>query len=158
MKKRLFLLLAVLVCCAAGCGGKDTPAPTPTVYSFHGENEVLTLNNGVIVLGEGEESFCGGTLETKEDLPAVSFSTTFYTLSDGERQELLSSTVEDRTGGSVRVEGDLGSISGEGAVTDRAGDLTDGLYFELSLTGPDGTEQVYSLPLTLTEVTGGNPS
>ena len=151
MKKVLPFLLGVLLCCAAGCGGKD--APPPTVYSFHGENEVLTVNNGVIVLREGEESLCGGTLETKEDLSAVSFSTTFYTLSDGERQELLSCAVEDRTGGSVRVEGDLGSISGEGAVTGRAGDLAGRLYFELSLTGPDGREQVFSLPLTLTEVT-----
>jgi hypothetical protein len=129
------------------------------VYSFSGENEQLTVSNGVIVLNGTEETFAGGDLKVTGDLftDITSYSTTFYTMSGNERDIILSNSVVDMTGGKVNVSGDLGQISGESVIKrikiDDTSDLKNTLYFELITKDKYGEESVYQLQMSLTEIT-----
>ena len=113
IKIKVFVYMAILTLALTGCG-KEEPDQL-TVYFFSGENEQLTVSNGVIVLNGTEEIFAGGDLKVTGDLPAdiTSYSTTFYTISGSEKNVILSNSVVDTTGGTVNVSGDLGQISGD---------------------------------------------
>lgn len=158
-KIRMLALAAALVLLAGGCA--QAQQEMPVVLSFCGTDGQFSVSNGVIVLGAGQEVFYGGQLEASEDFAAdaVSFSATFYCLSGDEKKTLLSSSVTDRTGGRVRVGGDLGKVSGEGAVSGlgekaiKPQTLKNGLYFELEVTDAGGRQSIYPLQLSVTEVT-----
>ena len=92
IKIKVFVYMAILTLALTGCG-KEEPDQL-TVYFFSGENEQLTVSNGVIVLNGTEEIFAGGDLKVTGDLPAdiTSYSTTFYTMSGSERDVILSNS------------------------------------------------------------------
>lgn len=157
MKKMIaFVMIAMLS--LTGCG-KSEPEKPLMVYSFHGENEQLKVTNGVIVLSDGEDVFCGGDLETSENFPAniTSFSTTFYVASDKDNT-ILSNSVVDQTGSCIQVDGDLGKISGEGGILGTVvdekeiADLKNNLFFELTTTDINGENNVYQLQMLVSEV------
>lgn len=159
MKKKLFAFAAILLLALTGCANDEanTEAESLRVYSFHGENEQFAIANGVIVLSDTEDVFYGGDLSVKEGaLTGISsFTTTFYYLSDGEENTLLSNAVTDQTGGSAHVSGDLGSRSGSRLASRADDDITDlqnNLFFELTTTDQNGEENVYLLQLTVKEI------
>lgn len=126
-----------------------------STYSFRAEHDYFAISNGSIVLSDKEEVFDGGDLEITQSgvFEAVSsYSTTFYTLIDGEQRTLLSSRVIDQTGGSVNVGGDLGKTSGTGIIIGNKAtsmeELKENLWFELNTTDLDGAETVYQIQLT----------
>lgn len=149
IKTKAFVYMAILTLTLTGCG-KEEPDPL-TVYSFSGENEQLAVSNGVIVLNGTEGIFAGGDLKATGDLPAdiTSYSTTFYIMSGGERDVILSNSTVDMTGGMVNVSGDLGQISGNSIIRrikiDDGNDLKNVLYFELTTKNKNGEENVYPL-------------
>lgn len=156
MKKLMALVLA-LACVLIWVSCNNVQEEKALAYSFHGEHEYFSISNGSIVLDDKEEVFDGGNLETTQsDMfeGVVSYSTTFYTLINGERRVILSNAVTDQTDGTVKVDGGLGKISGKDAVSgNKVGnidELKENLWFELKTTDLNGTERVYQIQLTLT--------
>lgn len=159
MKKisSVFLALA-MVLMFAGCGkAEQEPA---RVYSFHGENELLSVTNGVMVMAEGNDVFYGGDLQVAEEVGAgiVSYTTGFYFLLDGERDDFFRMVLVNA--GEMLLENrSLGSVSGNGVFhKDKIQQSSfdswkDSLFFELTTVDKVGTEQVYTLPMTLAKVT-----
>jgi hypothetical protein len=109
-------------------------------------------------LSDTEEVFDGGDLQITQFgvFEAVtSYSTTFYTLTDGEQRTILSNSVIDQTGGPVNVDGDLGKASGKGIIigskVKSIEEWKENLWFELKTTDLNGAENVYQIQLTLTD-------
>ena len=160
MKKLIALVLTLIfVLSLVGC---STAELQTSVYSFSGASEYFTISNGVIVLDDSTEAFYGGNICADEDFfaEATSYSVTFYISSDGEKKVILSSKVVDLTGETVDFYGEVGSISGDDVLTqnkiDEIDDLRYNLYCDLSVTNKDGTESVYSVQMSLTEIVRKN--
>lgn len=157
MKAKALAFMTILMLALTGCG-KEEQEPL-RVYSFSGENEQFAVSNGIIVLNGSEEIFSGGDLKAADEsfLDITSYSTTFYTISGNEKNVILSNSVEDMTGGTVNVSGDLGQVSGESIIRrtkiDDASDWGNTLFFELTTKDKYGTENVYQLQMALTEIT-----
>ena len=84
MKAKALAFMTILMLALTGCG-KAEQEPL-RVYSFSGENEQLTVSNGIIVFNGSEEIFSGGDLKAADEsfLDITSYSTTFYTISGSE--------------------------------------------------------------------------
>lgn len=155
MKKLFVLVLAlVFVVGAAGCISptSDTDENGISVYSFTGNHELFEISNGVIVLTDDKDVFDGGDLiiirpEAFSDI--VFYSAKYYQIENGEKITILFNGVEDMTGGSVNVEGDLGRISGDGVLNY---DLEENLWFELKTTDMNGMKNTYQIQLVLEEI------
>lgn len=157
IKSKLLILTAILMLTFTGC--KNTEQEPLTVYSFSGENEQLSISNGIIVFDGTKELFAGGELKVSDDFfnNITSYSTAFYIMSGEEKDVILSNSVTDITGDTVSVSGKLGQISGDSSIRrikiDDTDDLKNLLFFELTAKDTDGKENVYQLQLSLTEVT-----
>ena len=160
MRKMALLFVAFAAALTlAGCV-KTESSQSLAVYSFHGENELLAIHNGVIVIRDGEEVFDGGDLEVQEDFPSgiTSYTAEFYYLSGNKEKTILTHSVVDQTGNQISVEGDLGRISGGGAISglganeQELADLQNGLYFELTTIDQSGTQNVYQVQMSVSEV------
>lgn len=123
------------------------------MYSFCGENESFSISNGVIVLSSTEEIFYGGNLEG-ELSDVVGYSMSFYIPFGNDERILLSNSVEDMTGGTISIAGEIGKISGDIFTATEIDELQNNLYFKLKTTNLKGEENEYQLQLTLTEITG----
>jgi len=153
--KKMIAMILILVCTLVMVGCNNTKQTETTTYTFRGEHDYFAISNGTIVLSDIDELFDGGDLHiTQSDVlnDIVSYSTTFYTIIDGEKTTILSNSVIDQTGGVISVEGDLGKSSGEGSIIGRKveniDELKDNLWFELETTDLDGKENVYQIQLT----------
>ena len=125
-----------------------------SVYSFTGTHELFELPNGIVVLTNDKEVFDGGDLKIIN--PAafsdiVFYSAKYYQIKDGEKRTVLFNGVEDMTGGTLDIEGDLGRIASADIIRD---DLEGNLWFELKTTDMSGKENTYQIPLTLEKITG----
>ncbi len=156
-KYRIAVLLLVLVLALSGC---SKPEPEQLrVYSFSAEDELFSVQNGVIVISDSKDIFSGGDLKLYSDAfdDVYSFNTTFYILSGDEKDTLLSSQVTDMTGGSVSLEGDLGQVSGDGVINrtkvDDLEDLKNNLYLEVATINLKGEQNTYQLQMKVTEIT-----
>lgn len=160
IKSKVLVFLAILMLALVGC--EKVEQEQLTVYSFSGENEQLSISNGIIVLNGTEEIFTGGDLKVTDDFfnNITSYSTTFYIMSGDKKDVILSNNVVDMTGDTVNVSSDLGQISGDSAIRrikiDDTSDLKNILYFELTTKDRDGKENVYQLQLPLSEITKNN--
>ena len=157
VKLRVLVFMAILMLALAGC--EKVEQEQLTVYSFSGENEQLSISNGIIILNGTEETFSGGDLKVSDDFfdNITSYSTTFYIMAGDEKDVILSNGMVDMTEDTVNISGDLGQISGDSAIRrikiDGTSDLKNILYFELTTKDMDGNENVYQLELSLTEIT-----
>ena len=157
MKKLISLLLAVLsFLLLAACNNMEQEQVS--TYSFRGVHDYFTISNGSIVLSGIEEVFDGGDLEVTQSgvfEEAASYTTTFYTLTNGEHRTILSNSAIDQTGGAIRVEGDLGKAYGKGLMigskVESIDELRENLWFELKTTDLNGKENVYQIQLTLAQ-------
>jgi len=160
IKLKVSVFMAILVLTLVGC--EKVEQEQLTVYSFSGENEQLSISNGIIVLNGTEEIFNGGDLKVTGDFfnNITSYSTTFYIMAGDEKDVILSNSVVDMTGATVNVSGDLGQVSGNSAIgrikIDGTSDLKGILYFELTTKDRNGNENVCQLQLPLTEITKNN--
>ena len=160
MRKMALLFVALAAALIlAGCE-KTESSQSLVVYSFNGENELLAVHNGIIVIRDGAEVFDGGDLEVQEDFPSeiTSYTTEFYYLSGNKEKTILTHSVVDQTGNQISVEGDMGRISGDGAIfglgaqDQELADLQNGLYFELTTIDQSGTQNVYQVQMSVSEV------
>ncbi len=159
MKKAVALILVIL--CAfifVGCGAGKANEKTE-VYTFSGENDVISVTNGTIVINGEEEIFSGGELKVLRKYAfsdTASFSTRFYIVNDGEKRTVLSCSLNDMTGGAVNISGDLGEISGESVITEGKNlsteDIVNNLYFEITVRDSEGYEKTYEIPMNVEKV------
>lgn len=158
MKTVIKVLVMVLfsICLFSGCGRK-AGGERLAVYSFRGENELFSISNGVIVLNSTEEIFYGGNLEEKDGMfsDIVAYSVSFYIQSGDEKRILLSNNVEDMTGGTITVAGEIGKRSGDITKDIEIEELGNTLFSELRTTDLNGEKNEYQLQLILTEITTG---
>lgn len=159
MKKlTVFILVFCYVLSLCACGNSSTEQDLQ--YFFYGGNEQIAIRNGSIVLNDTEEVFDGGTLEILQtDLATdiTSYTTTFYILREEEKRIILSNVMIDKTGGSVRIDGELGKIIGPDVVVgnkvESMDKLKDNLWFELKTIDKDRNENVYQVQLILKDIT-----
>lgn len=118
MKKIMAVMLSLLACTVllAGCNtsSESNEEQSLKVYSFSGENEYISVSNGVIIL-DGKDEICyGGDLKVMSDDFAniTTYSTTIY-INGSEKETLLSNGVDDQTGETIDVSGNVGQISGD---------------------------------------------
>jgi len=156
--KRLIALILSLTFVLALVGCNNVEQEQAATYSIHGEHDYFDISNGSFVLSDTEELFDGGDLKITQSgvlEEVTAYSTTFYTLVNGERGTILSNSVIDQTGGTVSVEGDLGKISGKGSIinskVESIDELSENLWFELITTDLNGNENIYQIQLTLTD-------
>ena len=158
MKKIMAVVLWLLACTVllAGCNtSSESNEEQPLkVYSFSGENKYISVSNGVIILNGKDEICYGGDLKVmSEDFSDItSYSTTIY-INGSEKEILLSNGVDDHTGGTIDVSGNIGKISGDILRDSDADKLTDNLWFELKTTNLSGEENTYQVQLKTTEIT-----
>lgn len=154
---RIWVFIAAFFLVLGGCGKEKQKSLT--VYSFSGENETIAVSNGVIILNGTEEIFSGGDLKvTGEGFTDITFySSNFYIMSGDEKNRILSNAVEDITGGTVLVSGDLGKCSGASVLKRIKPDGNDtwknNFYFEFTTRDKAGEETVYQLQMRVKEVT-----
>ena len=158
MKKIMAVVLWLLACTVllAGCNtSSESNEEQPLkVYSFSGENEHISVSNGVIIL-DGKDEICyGGDLKAMSDdfADITTYSTTIY-INGSEKEILFSNSVDDQTGGTIDVSGNIGKISGDILRDSDADKLTDNLWFELKTTNLSGEENIYQVQLETTEIT-----
>lgn len=160
MKRILRLLLMLVVSLTfLGCG--KTEQEPIRVYSVHGEDALISVTNGVMVLGEENDIFHGGDLQVAEEVGTgiVSYTMRFYFLLDGEREDFFRMALVN-AGDILKENGSIGNISGSGVfhnekICQKPFDgWKDALFFELTTEDLSGSERVYTLPMTITEVTG----
>ena len=84
MKKIMAVMLSLLACTVllAGCttSSESNEEQSLKVYSFSGENEYISVSNGVIIL-DGKDEICyGGDLKVMSDdfSDITTYSTTIY--------------------------------------------------------------------------------
>ena len=157
MKQILAFVMTLVCALSLSACGNGNQEQTET-YSFRGENEFFAISNGSIVLSDTNEVFDGGNLHvTQAGIfdQVTSYSATFYTKKDGVQRTLMSNCVVDQTGSTIHVEGDLGTMSGDGFIIGgkvaSIDELKGNLWFELKTTDSEGKESSYHLRLTLTE-------
>ena len=152
MKKLIELFLA-LVCVLALAGCQERVS----TCSFRGEHEYFTISNGLITLEDKEMVFDGGNIEITQSGffdEVVSYTTTFYMLTNGEQKVILSNTVISQTGDATSIDNDLGSISGEGILGNEVksiDNLKDNIWFEFKTTDLNGKENIYQIQLVVTK-------
>ena len=158
MKKIMVATLSLLAYAVllAGCNTstESNEEQSLKVYSFSGENEYISVSNGVIIL-DGKNEICyGGDLKVISDdfVDITTYSTTIY-INGSEKETLLSNSVDDQTGGTIDFSGNIGKISGDIFKNRDADKLTDNLWFELKTTNLSGEENTYQLQLKTTEIT-----
>lgn len=124
------------------------------VYSFRGEDEVMTVSDGVIVISAGGEIFRGGKLKIKEEYvqDIKSYETAFYF---NKRDNLiLKNSTTGENGTEIQIQSNLGVIRSENAQnTEWVKELSNQFFFELKITGLNGEIKGYQLPLVLEEIT-----
>lgn len=160
MKRMITILSAILICAAlfSGCvvSSESHREPALAVYSFSGENDVISVSNGVLVTSAAEQICYGGDLSIKQDVfdDITAYSTTICVYSDdGSADVLLSNGVADKTGGTIGVSGEIGKVSGAIFQADEIGRLIDNLWFELRTTDINGEENTYQIQLDVTAIT-----
>ncbi|HYE10698.1 MAG TPA: hypothetical protein VEF53_11015 [Patescibacteria group bacterium] len=113
IKLAIIPLLAIALCLITSCTKQQNEIE---VYSFSGENDIITINNSLIIVTDGLEKFIGGDLTFKgEELLDVKYYVTkFFFYKDGIETTILnnSQSIEGTTKG-THISPDMGSISSE---------------------------------------------
>ncbi|MBQ8993947.1 MAG: hypothetical protein IJ085_07550 [Turicibacter sp.] len=129
------------------------------VYSFTGENEALSLYNGVIVLSPTKQILYGGELQNnQEDVSDVlNYSVEFFILSDEGKESLFTYGTGDMTkerDGLTRENLIVPGITSEEIFTTNIQEnIKNNFYVEVTITKINGDKQSYQIKLEATEVT-----
>ena len=78
---------------------------------------------------------------------------TLYIPFDNHERILLSNSVEDMTGGTISIAGEIGKASGDILTAAEIEELQNNLFFRLKTTNLKGEENEYQLQLAITEIT-----
>lgn len=126
------------------------------IYSFSGENETVTINNGLIIVTVDLEKFIGGDLTFKGEEPSdVKYSDTkFFFYKDGVENTILnnSQSIEGTTKG-THIQQDMGSISSKDLFYgDDLEQIKKSLIFSVSGILMNGENFEYNLVLDVKKV------
>lgn len=162
MKKTCIALLPMIAFSLLFAGCRHSPennSQSVKIYSFSGENDIISICNGILALDGTNEICYGGNLSIKTDtiFPIHSYSVTVYLNIDEKKVALLSNSVENQTKEAIHISENVGKIAGDILKDSDAENLTDNLWFELKTTNLRGKETSYSLHLKTTEITEGIP-
>lgn len=130
-----------------------------TVYSFTGENEGLSLDNGVIVLSPTQQILYGGELQNnQEDVSDVlNYSVEFFILSDEGKESLFTygtGDITEENEGLTRENLIVPGITSEEIFkTNIEDNIKNNFYIEVTITKTNGDKQSYQIKLDATEVT-----
>lgn len=151
------LLLAALLtgCARVSYGGQGQ---STAVWSFHGENDDIAVENGVIVISPDTETLYGGNLTVKtEAFDEVAAYTVRIKLDTGEEwRPLLVNTVStaDAAGTLIGVSDFIGQTTGDVFAGTDAEFFPGGLRFELDVTDLSGELHTYQVSLQATQIMG----
>lgn len=151
------LILAALLtgCARVSYGGQGQEL---NVWSIHGENDVIAVSNGVIVISPEAETLYGGKLTVKtEAFDEVAAYTVRIKLDTGEEwKPLLVNTVSaaGAPGVSIGVSDFIGQTTGDVFGTNDAEFFPDNLRLELDVTDLSGKLYTYQVQLQATQVLG----
>ncbi len=152
MKKSIVLLVSfILILAEVGCN--KTEQDELKVFSFYGENNYISVSNGVIVLDNSTEICYGGDLEVVNDVftDITGYTTTIYF--ENNERILMSNSVVDETGETIDVFGSIGKVSGDILRDTDIEKMAENLWFELKTIDLNGEENTYQLQLKLIEIT-----
>ncbi len=153
MKKFIYIVVAFLVVFLIGCSKEESVR----VFSFSGEDDILSVHNGVIILNVDKEIFHGGELKIKsDDIKDIrKFSTSFYITGSTNKRILVSNVVSDETKDNnvdLKIDKKLPSIASEKLDISSIDKLKSNLYFELKTEDNNGEEKIYILKLKVEEI------
>ena len=129
------------------------------VYSFTGENENLSLYNGVIVLSATQQTLYGGELQNnQEDLSDIlNYSVEFFILSDEGKQKLFTYATGEMTEENERLTRENlivpGVTSKEIFTTNIQDNIRNNFYVEVTINKTNDVKESYQIKLESTEVT-----
>lgn len=115
MRKRFvaIALIVILLSIITSCTKSENQIE---IYSFSGENENITINNGLIIITDESEKFVGGDLSFKGEEPSdiKSYSDKFYFYKDGNEETIMNNaTAVQGISKGLTIHSELGSISSE---------------------------------------------
>lgn len=153
MKPKLIIAaLIISLSVFTSCSNKEDIA---VVYSFRGESDVITINNGIIISTGDMEKFVGGVIDFKGAALAgvKEYNTRFYYHKDNE--EITIQSNYDSIQGSdegMCVQPDLGSSSSKELFYGDNLDFIESLEF--SITGVYVNEEKfeYRIPVNVTKI------
>ncbi|WMM26785.1 hypothetical protein RBU61_08910 [Tissierella sp. MB52-C2] len=153
IKFTTIILIVIALCFITSCTKRQDKME---VYSFSGENENITISNGLIIVTDGSEKFIGGDLSFKVEEPSdvKSYFKKFFFYKDGVEITILngSTTTEGATKG-LHISSDLGSISSKDLFYDNDLELIKGsLNFSISGNLMNGEDFEYNLVLVVKKV------
>lgn len=128
------------------------------VYSFTGENEGLSLDNGVIVLSSTQQSLYAGNLQNnQEDVSDVlNYSVDFFILSDEGKEHLFTYETGDFTEEDEMLTKEKvivpGITSEEIFTTNVQDNIENNFYVEVTMTKTNGDKQTHQIKLDATKV------
>lgn len=107
----IIALLVITLCLITSCTKQQKEIE---IYSFSGENDIVAINNGLMIVTDDSEKFIGGDLTFKgEELSDVKYySTKFFFYKDEIETTVLNNinSFEGTTKG-MHISPDMGSIS-----------------------------------------------
>lgn len=155
MKKRIITitLIVIVLCFITSC---TKPKNKIEIYSFSGEDENITIDNGLIIVTDDLEKFIGGDLSFKSEEPSgvKDYFDKFSFYKDGNEDTILSNaTKTEGTIEGLQVSSELGSISGEDLFYGNDLELIkNSLNFSLSGKLINGERFEYNLVLVVKKV------
>ncbi len=155
VKKRFIFITLIIIslCIFTSCIKQQNKIE---VYSFSGEDESISINNGLIIVTDDLEKFIGGDLSFKGEEPSdiKDYFEKFFFYKSGDKHTILSNviTVEGTvTGHSISSE--LGSTSSENLFYGNNLDLIkESLNFSLNGELMSGEKFEYNLVLDMQKV------
>jgi hypothetical protein len=147
-KKLVIIAFAIVVFLITSCTKQQEEIE---IYSFSGENENVTINNGLIIVTDDLEKFIGGDLTFKGEEPSdVKYSSTkFFFYKDGAENTILNNaqSTESTTKG-THIEQDIGAISSKDLFYgDDLEQIKNSLNFSVSGNFMNGENFEYNLVL-----------
>lgn len=149
MRKKVVIIAFVIgVFLISSCTKKQEEIE---IYSFSGENETVTINNGLIIVTDHLEKFIGGELTFNgKKPPDVKYSSTkFYFYKDGAENAILNNaqSIEGTTKG-TQIKQDMGAISSKDLFFgDDLEQIKKSLNFSINGTFTNGENFEYNLVL-----------
>lgn len=153
MKKYSKLILLILsISLITACGGKnETKNEVKKVYSVSGEDGNLTLEGGILVVDENQDTFKGGKIYIKdknyEELK--SYTVKYYYLKDNKELTIMSNASTMEAEEFLNPNGEFtGSISSKDLLKDIE-NIKDDLYITIDGIDKEDREVYHSMKLEL---------
>ena len=150
MKKSVMISAAIVSMCFSGCANNSKEE----VYTFSGENEMVTLEDGKIIVDGNERTYEGGEITLSSDVDSSKFMsceiTIYYENSQDEKLPLLEYEYpEDSKPIEIKAY-DIGSItSSDSYYLVGIDELKNNLYVDIMGQIGDEEYQIITLPLHL---------